>query len=206
MNLIRIIFSSLFYSTVLGISLVPSTATALPGDPIPDIDITIDQSPGGAVAGTGTTDASGTVVFANLAPGDYTITITDPSKLPGPAEVQVTLTQGERKHDTAKALINNVRIVSGRTQPAIAALTDGTPLVVSVPAAIPPQTAPAAQADRAWRVERAARPTTDSRVTNENNRRGADSTHFGQISVTLSVDDGALDISVDNSTFTRPSQ
>jgi PKD repeat protein len=44
-----------------------------PGDPIPDIDITIDQSPGGATMSATTTDINGYFTFTGLAAGDYII-------------------------------------------------------------------------------------------------------------------------------------
>lgn len=44
-----------------------------PGDPIPDIDITVEQSPGGAISGFDISDENGQFDFTNLPPGDYYI-------------------------------------------------------------------------------------------------------------------------------------
>ncbi|MFA5803406.1 MAG: carboxypeptidase-like regulatory domain-containing protein [Melioribacteraceae bacterium] len=43
------------------------------GDPVPGLDITIEQIPGGKKI-SGTTNSSGEVTFNNLRPGDYRIT------------------------------------------------------------------------------------------------------------------------------------
>ncbi len=44
-----------------------------PGDPIPDIDITVEQSPGGAIMGATTTDFNGDFSFDNLPDGSYIV-------------------------------------------------------------------------------------------------------------------------------------
>lgn len=44
-----------------------------PGEPIPDIDITVDQSPGGAVMAATTTDTNGYFTITNLPIGTYTV-------------------------------------------------------------------------------------------------------------------------------------
>lgn len=44
-----------------------------PGEPIPDIDITVDQSPGGAVMAAATTDINGYFTINNLPIGTYTV-------------------------------------------------------------------------------------------------------------------------------------
>jgi PKD repeat protein len=44
-----------------------------PGEPIPDIDITVDQSPGGAVMAAATTDINGYFTINNLPMGTYTV-------------------------------------------------------------------------------------------------------------------------------------
>lgn len=44
-----------------------------PGDPIGDIDITVEQSPGGSVMASTTTDMDGYFTIENLEPGDYVI-------------------------------------------------------------------------------------------------------------------------------------
>ncbi|HXV73796.1 MAG TPA: carboxypeptidase-like regulatory domain-containing protein [Sphingomonadales bacterium] len=45
---------------------------ALAGDPVPGVDITLEQIPGGAVY-TATSDAAGNVTFANLPAGKYAL-------------------------------------------------------------------------------------------------------------------------------------
>jgi len=49
---------------------------AIAGDPIPGIDITVEQSPSG-VSQSGTTNANGEVNFAGLVTGNYTLTLSD---------------------------------------------------------------------------------------------------------------------------------
>ena len=44
-----------------------------PGDPIPDIDITVEQSPGGSVMTATTTDTAGYFTIHNLPAGSYTL-------------------------------------------------------------------------------------------------------------------------------------
>lgn len=44
-----------------------------PGEPIPDIDITVDQSPGGAIMAAATTDIDGYFTVTNLPMGTYTV-------------------------------------------------------------------------------------------------------------------------------------
>lgn len=44
-----------------------------PGDPLSDIDITVDQSPGGAIMDATTTDINGYFTFNNLPVGTYTL-------------------------------------------------------------------------------------------------------------------------------------
>jgi len=44
-----------------------------PGDPIPDIDITVEQSPGGTTMATATTNIGGYFTIENLPAGSYTI-------------------------------------------------------------------------------------------------------------------------------------
>lgn len=44
-----------------------------PGDPLSDIDITIDQSPGGTIMNATTTDVNGYFTFNNLPNGSYTL-------------------------------------------------------------------------------------------------------------------------------------
>lgn len=50
-----------------------SMTNKAPGDPIPDIDITVEQSPGGAIMGATTTDLNGDFVFDNLPDGSYIV-------------------------------------------------------------------------------------------------------------------------------------
>ncbi|MCB0409678.1 MAG: T9SS type A sorting domain-containing protein [Flavobacteriales bacterium] len=50
-----------------------SITNKAPGDPIPDIDITVEQSPGGAIMGATTTDFNGDFSFDNLPDGSYIV-------------------------------------------------------------------------------------------------------------------------------------
>ena len=61
-----------FYAIVL--FCIPLSAFA--GDPIPGIDITVEQSPPGA-SFSGTTDSNGEITFSGLAAGNYTLTLQD---------------------------------------------------------------------------------------------------------------------------------
>jgi len=41
------------------------------GDPIPGVDVSIEQSPGGVIVGTTQTDTNGVAKFTDIAPGKY---------------------------------------------------------------------------------------------------------------------------------------
>ena len=57
---------------VLCFSIAVTTASA--GDPVPGVDVSIEQSPGGKIVGKGTTDANGVAKFDKIEPGTYIVT------------------------------------------------------------------------------------------------------------------------------------
>lgn len=50
------------------------------GDPVPGVDVSMEQNPGGKIIGTTQTDSHGIARFANIAPGQYVMKIAAPSK------------------------------------------------------------------------------------------------------------------------------
>jgi hypothetical protein len=64
-------------ATIIAANLYGAVATAAPpvqGDPIPGIEVSIEQSPGGIIATQGSTGANGTLQM-NVGPGEYLLTI-----------------------------------------------------------------------------------------------------------------------------------
>ena len=61
-------------SNTAGKAVGPATGARMPGlqgDPIPGVDVSIEQSPGGILISTTQTNSSGTYAFTGLAPGTY---------------------------------------------------------------------------------------------------------------------------------------
>lgn len=55
-------------------------ATASSVKPVKGIDVVVMKNPGNSAARTGTTNEKGEVEFVGLEPGNYSLTIVDPSK------------------------------------------------------------------------------------------------------------------------------
>jgi hypothetical protein len=72
------VFASLAMALLLGISAAP----ALAGDPVPGIDVSLEQIPGG-VTRTTKTDSTGRYVFDRLPPGTYVLRL-GPLNRPAP--------------------------------------------------------------------------------------------------------------------------
>ena len=73
-NLPNSIWPSLSLGRLLSILCLSLHLVAFAGDPIPGIDITVDQRPNGIVK-KGTTNASGEVIFSGLQPGPCVVTL-----------------------------------------------------------------------------------------------------------------------------------
>lgn len=61
-------------SNTAGKAVGPATGARMPGlqaDPIPGVDVSIEQSPGGIIIATTQTTTAGTYAFTGLAPGTY---------------------------------------------------------------------------------------------------------------------------------------
>lgn len=175
----------------LCLSLALAGTPAFAGDPIPGIDITVNQAPGGRLTASGVTDPSGTVTFANLSAGAYTISIDDPSQLPAPAELEVSLPEGSPtkafvQRGAAAAAVN--RTTNGSLQPAVATLADGSALVVTVPAR---------PATRALSAEPRLGAATERRPPAAR-APGTGAAAPGQVTVTLRIDDGPRQIPESN--------
>lgn len=115
----------LFVAIVAALLLGASVAHAEPGTPIQGIPVGLEGEPGSIVAPR-VTDREGNVVFADLAPGRYTVFVPDASRLEGAAELRISLNFEEIRVPYA------VRPGRGRAY----ALDDkGQRLVVSIPRA-----------------------------------------------------------------------
>jgi len=63
--------------TIGGIVMVDSSSR-VPGDPVPGVDVSLEQNPGGIVVANTTTDSSGSYTFDNVPVGSYTIFVDIP--------------------------------------------------------------------------------------------------------------------------------
>jgi len=79
-----------FAVLIAALLLSVSEAHAEPGTPISDTPVGLEGDPGSIVAPR-RTDRQGNVVFADLAPGRYTVFIPDASRLQGPAGLRISL-------------------------------------------------------------------------------------------------------------------
>lgn len=121
-------YTSLFGGAVLALIL---PLTALAGDPIPGVDIALEQNPGGIIVGRGETDAKGTVVFPDLKPGNYSAAInTTRDNIPKPSIVVSVEFSGGAKpvkvsYDLAKGRTVKIRftVPPGPTQRAMVKIT-----------------------------------------------------------------------------------
>lgn len=89
--------------------IVPETAHAIQGDPIPGVDVSYEQSPGGIIIATGTTDGTGSVSFKSITPGTYIFHV-KPPKIPAG-------TPGSRasnNYNSAKSNTGGIIISAGR--------------------------------------------------------------------------------------------
>ena len=87
--------------------IVPGTAHAVQGDPIPGIDVSIEQSPGGIIA-KDTTDGTGSVTFKAIAPGTYIFRV-KPPEMP----VGTPGTRASNNYNSAKSNTGNIIIRAG---------------------------------------------------------------------------------------------
>lgn len=78
-----------------------TAATPVQGDPVPGVDVSIEQSPGGLIATGGSTNANGTLQM-NVAPGEYLLTV-DPFGL------------GSKAFRSKKVQVMNILIEGGET-------------------------------------------------------------------------------------------
>jgi len=75
--------------TVLSSTVVRSLR--IPGDPVPGVDVSLEQNPGGIVVGNTTTDTNGNYTFDNVPQGDYTIFVDIPGlDMTGTYDISVT--------------------------------------------------------------------------------------------------------------------
>lgn len=91
-------------ATVIGANLYGAAATAaspIQGDPIPGVDVSIEQSPGGIIATVGSTGANG-ILQMNVAPGEYLLTV-DP------------FAPGAKAFRSKKVQVMNILIEGGET-------------------------------------------------------------------------------------------
>jgi hypothetical protein len=58
-----------------GLLMLATAAFARDGDPLPGIDVSMEQNPGGIIIATGTTNGSGDYVFTNMPEGNYTLRV-----------------------------------------------------------------------------------------------------------------------------------
>ena len=68
----------LLLAGVLVASAIALPSSAVTGDPIPGIDVSIEQSPGGIIIAQSQTDQNGVVKGGVLAPGTYVVRMTQP--------------------------------------------------------------------------------------------------------------------------------
>lgn len=68
--------------------LAPSAVRAT--DPVPGVNVGLGQNPGGIIVASGTTDASGKIVFAGVPGATYTVIVEDRTKLPGPVVITMS--------------------------------------------------------------------------------------------------------------------
>jgi hypothetical protein len=69
----------LFRATAIPVALAAVTAAATTGDPLPDVDVSLERRPGGVVQQV-KTDPQGNFSFGAVAEGDYVITIKPAAK------------------------------------------------------------------------------------------------------------------------------
>jgi hypothetical protein len=81
------LFAAVVATLLLGVSIAQAQSTVTPASGIP---VGLEGEPGGSIA-PHTTDRQGNVVFADLAPGRYTVFIPDASRLQGPAGLGIRL-------------------------------------------------------------------------------------------------------------------
>lgn len=86
-----------------------SGAKMAPGEPIPDIDITIDQSPGGSISST-TTDANGYFAFTGLNNNATFIVRADIPGLPNDSIYTFTVTPGDPALDSLNFYVDTVGV------------------------------------------------------------------------------------------------
>lgn len=65
-------FGSLLCGALL---LIGTAASAMQGDPLPGIDVSMEQHPSGIIIATTTTNGTGEYLFASVTPGNYRIVL-----------------------------------------------------------------------------------------------------------------------------------
>jgi hypothetical protein len=108
------IFGSLLCGVLL---LVGTAASAIQGDPLPGIDVSMEQNPGGIIIATTTTNGTGEFLFASVVPGNY----------------RIVLRKVAAKHDSAARASNNFN--NAKSGIAVSVLVAGRPAQATTHAA-----------------------------------------------------------------------
>lgn len=79
---------------------IADTASPIPGDPVPGVDVSIEQSPSGIIIAQTSTNSNGIFEVGNLPPGKYKITW---RRLPGQTATTSAAARGSNNYNSAKS-------------------------------------------------------------------------------------------------------